>query len=157
MKNVYNNKVSNADQAAQIHASFYRGKVFKRSGWNYKCELRTGDVILCRQYRDHRFLRESGFVVAIIRMKKSRSLPDGRVLKSGESFPSPSRFGKDAFFFMNKEHGYAFALQKMIELCQKRGHVWEPSLGSSRFSEQSDRQLVIEGNEEKVSGGYQDA
>ena len=140
------------------NSPFREGRNFRRSGWNYKCELRIGDIVLCWQYRDRHFLRVSGFVVAIIREKKRRVLPDGRVLCGGETFPSPSRFGKDGFFFMNKaEDGYAIAVQKMEELCDKRGYIWEPAAPNISFSEQSDRQLVFESNREKVSGGYQDA
>ena len=139
------------------NSSFGEGRNFRRSGWNYKCELRIGDIVLCRQYWDRHFLRESGFVVAIIRLKKCRVLPDGRVLEGGESFPSPSRFGKDGFFFMDKADGYAIAVQKMEELCDKRGYIWEPAAPNTSFSEQSDRQLVFKGNREKFLGGYQDA
>lgn len=139
------------------NSPFGEGRNFRRSGWNYKCELRIGDIVLCRQYWDRHFLRVSGFVVAIIREKKRRVLPDGRVLEGGEAFPSPSRFGKDGFFFMNKADGYAIALKKMEKLSHVRGCIWEPSRPNTSFSEQSDRQLVFMSNEEKVLGGYQDA
>jgi len=146
-----------ACNSLDYNSSFGEGRNFRRSGWNYKCELRIGDVVLCRQYWDRHFLRVSGFVVAIIRVKKRRALPDGRVLEGGETFPSPSRFGKDGFFFMDKADGHAIAVQKMEELCHKRCYIWEPSAPNTSFSEQSDRQLAFKGNEEKVLGGYRDA
>lgn len=132
---------------------FIPGSRFRRSGWNYQCEVRNGDVTLCRQFSDTRYEKESGFVVCIIRIKKRRVLPTGKVLGQGEVFPSPSRFGKDGFFFMLKPNGYSLALNKMKELSFHRGFAWEP-LGTDNLFHQDKIGLSKSGGKiEYLNGG----
>jgi len=133
---------------------FRPGSRFRRSGWNYQCELRNGDVTLCRQFSDTRYEKESGFVVCIIRIKKSRVLPSGKVLSQGEVFPSPSRFGKDGFFFMLKPNGFSLALNKMKELSFHRGFAWEPSVTDNSFNEDKIEVSKSCGKSEYLNGGY---
>ena len=72
-----------------------------KQGFEYLLVKREGNVALY----EARYLNGSeltGFVVIKIRIKKATILPSGRINACREVFPSPSEFGKRAWFYMPK-------------------------------------------------------
>ena len=73
----------------------------KKGGFDYTLIKREGKIA----WYEARYLNGSeltGFVVIKIRIKKATILPSGRINACREVFPSPSEFGKRAWFYMPK-------------------------------------------------------
>jgi len=74
----------------------------KRHGHSLELIKRKGMIALYRSLSPNRKDGVFGYIVAKIRARKERPLPDGRTMPASEQFPTPSEFGSSGHFFMPK-------------------------------------------------------
>ena len=96
------------------------GSKFRVGGWSYSLLKRMGEIALY-EARYPRSNKLQGYVVAIIKKYKGRTLPSGAILPDREEFPRPSYFGKHGWFFMPTSE--AMARQRFEDLLKENQMV----------------------------------
>ena len=97
------------------------GAKFRVGGWSYSLLKRMGEVALY-EARYPKSEKLQGYVVAIIKKYKGRTLPSGAIVPDREEFPRPSYFGKHGWFFMPTSEAKAW--QRFEDLIEE-SHVGE--------------------------------
>ena len=83
--------------------------LIKRGIYQYNLIKRIGMIALYAQCRPKTPDKVCGYAVVRIRKRKPCKLPNGTILPYRETFPSPSRFGHDGWFYMKKNKEIALA------------------------------------------------
>ena len=88
-----------------------------RSGFALEEIRRAGTIrfYIARNPKNYEQVR--GYIFAKIRIKKETRLPNGIVTPRREIFPSPSKFGTDAWYYLAES--YKIAMKDYWELIEK--------------------------------------